>query len=275
MKFYKLIKDIEYLKKNKPNDFDYNDKKECQTKYSIFVNLVNWCVVQINTNMGTSRTNQDNVFNNCVHTVAMAIMELYTFDCLNVLKVYYAGKPSPFRVAYDEFNLLLRNDLDRLASVSNFVASEIIVNEHNELFSNPFSNQFGSNEVWENLPDELAHKIINTRTRLDTNECLTHFRVIHNYFKDQNTDMAVTMMTFRRLFLTRPGWGNDQRHAELLAAINAIRNNGNCLRFMLTIPKFNRAYENYLQTVINIGTPETLLWELYKLYKRAPNALDF
>jgi len=116
------------------------------------------------------------------------------------------------------------------------------------------------------LPNDMKYEIkkqsIKKVVRNYTTPCLAQFKIIHNIFKSEH-EIATTRMQFNKLFL------RDQLTPTpkiLFDAINYIRSNPNCLNFMKNIPKFNIAWDAHLISIINSGSPQTLLWELYQVY---------
>ena len=135
------------------------------------------------------------------------------------------------------------------------------------------STKFGSPNKLPELPDDVIRKIIKQSIKSDRTECLSHFRIIWNYFKSGSNYIANEYLQFKTVFLPIHGWGNDNRKEILLNAINAILNDKECLRFMKTFPNFKIAYDNNANDI-----PEKLLWEIYQIYRRKPtpgDELDF
>ena len=220
-----------------------------------------------------------------IFNLQQAIVYLFRFNkhCLkDVLELYSAGQPRPFRDAWTEFNHQLRSS-GSLPKVANNIAGEIILNQLNQRrgieFRNRFGNLFGTNfpikrrkkttkskprsKTLHSLPIEIQTNIINTKRtiahKILVNDCTDTLRQIVTIFRSPGIPVVNLFPRFRDQILNGP---HGQR---LQILINKIYSDENCKRVLRLFPKFVNTMTNFDNGPKQ--TPEYLLFNIYRQFR--------
>ena len=249
--------------------FKIKQKKRMETCKNLeirFRELVNYKVQQTISIRSQKKDLQQKKYeiNELIIQLKNAIKEIYNKkqECLTILKKYYAGKPKPFRIAYNELLHQLQDHRDS-EEVFYYIAREIIESEVDTILYGPFGkpfkiSSFGTTKprtkTFHSLPNELKMKINKQRKSILNQVCMDNLKEIVNIFKNGPTIRLKP--EFRRLYLQ-----ND----HLLYLINKM-NTPICMNVLMTVPKFRNAYTNVLNGLGKFSN-ESLLYELYRQYK--------
>jgi hypothetical protein len=112
------------------------------------------------------------------------------------------------------------------------------------------------------LPLEIRENINIIRKKQLNNSCIDLLKKIVEIFRLPLMERANTLQNFKRIYLT-------QYRTKLYNLINKILSSPSCIEILNVFPKWTNVWINYTQGFVQ--TPDRLLYEIYRQFRRNPN----